>query len=543
MTELSDDELVDLVRSCADESDAYAELWQRHERAARGVARYLLRSRQDADDVVNDSFASVLSAIRHGSGPRNNFRQYLMACVRNGCKSRPGKGRTVATDPADLDVQNVVFEDPDRFSEGGLIANAFASLSADWQQALWMTAVEDRPNDEVASLLGRRPGAIAALAHRAREGFAEAYLAQHQARTTSPDCARISGKLAQYVRGHSGDLDRIRVEQHIGDCVACKRAVDEMRDVNSSLRSLAQLGPSIGGGIVAGTAITFGTAATVGTVASVGGWSVGVLSGALVAKLVVLGALLVPAAVLASGDSPPSSASHGASTPATTTTASKSGSVGGVAAGSDATSGESDRTSGAGLTGATAAPHDEPPSNASANSAGGLSPWSPSATAGPIGGASIGALVEAGPSSTITPPSAAVQAGINGVGAVTVAAGSSGIGVSVNATVPVVGLSVSGAVSLPAVSLPGVSLPAVSLPSVTIPSISLPLVTTPVVSLPPVTIPSVTLPSVTLPAVSLPPVTLPTPPLPSVTLPATVPSVTLPIVTIPTIPIHIGLGG
>ncbi len=301
LAERSDDELVDLARRTGNDDGAFEELFHRHENAARNVARHIVCSRHDADDVVIEAFAGVISAINHGAGPRSNFRQYLMACVRNSCKSRRWCGRSISTDPSLHERSGAIFEDPERLSEAGLVANAFSSLSPDWQQTLWLTAAEERPTSEVAQQLDRRPAAVAALAHRAREAFAEAYLAQHQARSTDPTCARISPKLAHYVRGRSGDVDSVLVERHLVDCVACSCAVDELRDLNASLRTLTGPAPLVGMDIAAaGAATMFGFLPLAGS----SGRSVGSVSGSVVAKIAVLGALLVPAAIVAAKTSP-----------------------------------------------------------------------------------------------------------------------------------------------------------------------------------------------------------------------------------------------
>src|SRR5687768_3399621 len=70
------------------DNSAFGELYRRHRKAAESTAWCILRSKSDADDVVSDAFAGVLSAIKNGRGPRDNFRGYLLACVRNGCRSR-----------------------------------------------------------------------------------------------------------------------------------------------------------------------------------------------------------------------------------------------------------------------------------------------------------------------------------------------------------------------------------------------------------------------------------------------------------------------
>jgi DNA-directed RNA polymerase specialized sigma24 family protein len=123
---------------------------------------------------VSDAFAGVLAAIRHGHGPRDNFRSYLLATVRNGCRLRLQR-ITVAEHGLRPDAgDRPVFENPERYVEADTVARAFASLSPRWQLTLWLTEVEQRPVAEVAARLDLAPNATAALAHRARQAFATA---------------------------------------------------------------------------------------------------------------------------------------------------------------------------------------------------------------------------------------------------------------------------------------------------------------------------------------------------------------------------------
>jgi len=299
LSERTDEQLIELARLGGSRTGAWDELYRRHASSARSVARHLSRARHEADDVVNEAFAGVISAIGHGAGPRDNFRQYLMACVRNGCKTRAWQGSTpISIDPSVLEQKHgAVFEDAEQFGEAGLVASAFSSLSVDWQRALWLTAVEERPTADIARELGRRPAAVAALAHRAREAFAEAYLAQHQQRAVSPACERITPKLAHYVRGRAGDIDAARVEHHLSGCRDCTRAVVDLRDVNSSLRALALPASLAGAGFVAGS--TVAPIVGLGAVATLGGRSATIVGGFTFAKAAVIAALLVPAALIA----------------------------------------------------------------------------------------------------------------------------------------------------------------------------------------------------------------------------------------------------
>jgi RNA polymerase sigma factor (sigma-70 family) len=508
----SDDELVDLARSGQDEDGAYAELYRRHERCARNVARHIMRSGNDSDDVVNEAFAGVISAISNGAGPRTNFRQYLMACVRNSCKSRCWSGGAVSTDPSIMERDGAVFEDPDRLSEAGLVATAFSSLSPDWQQALWMSAVEERPTAEIAERLGRRPAAVAALAHRAREAFAEAYLTQHQARATSPACSKITPKLAHYVRGHSGDVDAVLVARHVVDCVACACVIDELRDVNASLRTLTGPAPLVG--IAAG--ISGGAVLSFLPLTAAGGWTFGALSGAVVAKVAVLGALLVPAAIVAIN-----SATKGSDDSADSSLETTKGP--GVASADDAV------VSAAGATSATdigATGTDGSALAGSAVAAGGAVD-----EVRPVVTDAVETLATVLDPVTIA-SGFAVPLPVGGGATVSGSVGgSSGVGVGVAVTVPLVTLPISVHVALPPITTPAIVVPEIATPTISTPAIATPAVGVPAISIPDLGlgVPAAGVPAITVPAVVVPSVSVPTITLASIV----VPSITLPTVTIP----------
>ena len=271
----SDEQLTERVRG-GDEV-AYGELYCRHRRAAESTARCLVRSRADADDVVADAFAGVLSAIRNGRGPRDNFRRYLLACVRNGCRTRR---RTIPFAPSDAlfeptDGGQVLLEDPERFVEADIVARAFSELTPRWQQMLWSTAVEQKSAQEMAQAMRLSPNAAAALAHRAREAFATAYLTEHLGAAPSHDCRRHVPHLAAYVRNQLPAGRTAALDQHLVDCAGCAGAVADLRDVNTSLRSL--LPP----GVLAAAASSLPTPAS-GTGSVGGGAASWPMSGVLV---------------------------------------------------------------------------------------------------------------------------------------------------------------------------------------------------------------------------------------------------------------------
>jgi RNA polymerase sigma factor (sigma-70 family) len=237
--EESDDQLCERARR-GDEA-AFGELYRRHRNAAEATARCFVRSPTDADDIVSDAFAGVLSAMRNGYGPRDNFRRYLLACVRNGCRVR---ARNVPVAPQDhrLDARRPddgpILEDPERYVEANTVARAFSALSPRWQQMLWSTAVEQKSAQEIGEQLSMSPNAAAALAHRAREAFATAYLGEHLGSESMPECSKFVAHLAGYVRDQLPHGRAEAVGDHVRHCPTCSAAVADLRDVNASLRTL-----------------------------------------------------------------------------------------------------------------------------------------------------------------------------------------------------------------------------------------------------------------------------------------------------------------
>ena len=221
---------------------AYAELYRRHADAATSTARYLLRNRHDADDVVSEAFASVLSALRNGAGPRDeNFRTYLLACVRNGCTLRSRqRGQSELRGLSEFTDQADKLEDPERFVEADAVTSAYASLPDPWKRVLWLTEVEDRPLEEVAASLHLRKSAAAALSYRAHQGLAEAYLSQSVLAAYPPltSCSAVAPRLARYVRGRCRAGQRRTITSHLSDCAACTALADELGTVNHDLRGL-----------------------------------------------------------------------------------------------------------------------------------------------------------------------------------------------------------------------------------------------------------------------------------------------------------------
>ncbi len=225
-----------LERVRAGDSDAYGELYSREVEAARRLARILV-GEQGADELVSESFARVLTQLRAGRGPTDDFRAYLHVTIRNGFRDgfRATKESPASDQPWLLDdvlppVEELV-EDLDR----EVAVSALATLPKSWQQVLWHLEVEGRKPAEVASILGMEAGAVSSLAYRAREGLKRAYLDQQFRPAAGGQCGWTQHRMSQYVRGDLSPRAQQKVADHLDNCSACGAAFVSVDRVNQKL--------------------------------------------------------------------------------------------------------------------------------------------------------------------------------------------------------------------------------------------------------------------------------------------------------------------
>lgn len=244
---VSDLDLVDRVRDGDDA--AFGGLWARHSDAGLRAARQISH-RFDPEDLVQEAFTRVLSAIRGGKGPRDAFRPYLYASIRavsiNWARDR-AKEHTLEDLSSQVDV-DAMFEDV--LLEQTVTGQAFKSLRPEWRTVLWYTAVEGMSAKEAGPLLGLSANAAAALAYRAREGLRIAWLQAHvRSEDADPACVWTVDRVGVYQRGGLRRKDAAVFEEHLSGCMKCTVLVRETADLATSLKGLL-LPILLGSGIV-----------------------------------------------------------------------------------------------------------------------------------------------------------------------------------------------------------------------------------------------------------------------------------------------------
>src|SRR3954454_12640074 len=299
----SDAELISRVRG--GDVAAYGELFTRHKDAANRLARQLVRG-SDADDLVAEAFAKVLTVLQSGGGPDVAFRAYLLTAVRRLHVDRVRAAQRVqTTDDLTPFDPGVPFKDTAVAGfETGAAAKAFASLPERWQLVLWHLEVEGQKPADIAPLLGMTPNSVSALAYRAREGLRQAFLTMHISDLTDTDCRWVNEHLGAFVRHGLSKRDAGKVQAHLDECRRCTAMYLELDEVNSNLAAI--IAPLLLGAAATGYLAStggVGAAGVLGLVSKVKefvGANTGAVSAAGVAAGVAIAAA-VTAVVIAGG--------------------------------------------------------------------------------------------------------------------------------------------------------------------------------------------------------------------------------------------------
>ena len=230
-----------LARVRAGDTAAFERLYADHVDSAHRLAT-LLAGPDGADDLVVESFARILDALKSGGGPTENFRAYLHASIRNRHRDnlRAARERPSSDMPWLLDAEDTPPEDLVASVDANGAVAALASLPSTWQRVMWYLEVEGRKPADIADLLDLSPVAISSLAYRAREGLRQAYLDQQLERLPAQGdgCGWARPRLSKYVREALSPRATAKIDKHLAGCTSCAAAVAELREVNHKFAAL-----------------------------------------------------------------------------------------------------------------------------------------------------------------------------------------------------------------------------------------------------------------------------------------------------------------
>ncbi|MEV4293526.1 sigma factor [Microbispora rosea] len=230
-------ELLEAVRG--GDTAAFGTLYRRHSAAARSLARQVVQSEDAVEDLLAETFARVLEAVRRGGGPACAFRPYLLASVR----------RYAAAGVADLADGDSLYVDPELTGlERSPLARAYRSLPERWRALLWHVEIEGGRPADAGPLLGLSGRAAALLTRRARQGLREAYLRLHLENGPRAECRPILSMILRYVENGLPKQEAGAVDAHVAECIDCRSVFLQLVDLTQELRAVV-------GQLIAGPAV------------------------------------------------------------------------------------------------------------------------------------------------------------------------------------------------------------------------------------------------------------------------------------------------
>jgi RNA polymerase sigma factor (sigma-70 family) len=300
----SDERLVALTR--AGQQSAFEALVARYQQRLLAFCRHMLRSREDAEDVLQEVFAAAFNAIMADSR-EINVRPWLYRIARNRSLNHLRRTTAIGVDSMDThfaDAGQSTSEKAHGREEFRVLVDDIGHLPESQRSALVLREMDALSYEQIAEAMDTTVSSVKSLLVRARIGLAEAA----EARKLS--CEEVRFELGESAEG----LRKLSppVRRHVKQCDRCRSFRTQLRSNNRALAAIMPLGPLLlfkkaflaklglaklwaggasGGAATAGGATGAGTgAAAAGTAvaASGAGLGGGITAGAVAAKVVLV---------------------------------------------------------------------------------------------------------------------------------------------------------------------------------------------------------------------------------------------------------------
>ena len=242
----------------------------------------MLRSPDDAEDVVQHTFAAAYSALLAGDR-EIALKPWLFAIARNRCVSLLRRPRHESAEDVELSTAGLTDEVERRAGLRELLGD-LAQLPAEQRASLLLVEIGDLSQAEVAEVLGCEVSRVKALVYRGRQGLIE----RRDARATP--CDEIREQLAN-LRG--GALRRSDLRHHLRDCPGCTAFRAKVKQQRGMLAAALPVVPSAGlkASVLAAVGLGGGPAAGGAGLAALGATGTAVPGASILAKVAVVSVL------------------------------------------------------------------------------------------------------------------------------------------------------------------------------------------------------------------------------------------------------------
>jgi RNA polymerase sigma factor (sigma-70 family) len=232
----SDERLVALTR--AGNQHAYEALVHRYEARLLAFCRHMLGSREDAEDVLQESFAAAFNAL--GADDRDiAVKPWLYRIARNRCLNQLRRAQAIGVDSMDVHFADGGITTADhahRREDFRLLVEDVHGLAESQRTALVLREMEALSYDQIAQAMDTTVPAVKSLLVRARVSLAEA------AESRRLTCDEVRLELGERAEGLTRKLAP-PVRRHLRACDSCAAFRGHLRDTNKALAALFPVGP------------------------------------------------------------------------------------------------------------------------------------------------------------------------------------------------------------------------------------------------------------------------------------------------------------
>jgi len=274
-----DERLIALIRIGQDR--AFEVLVDRYQSRLLAFCRAMLKSQQDAEDILQEVFTSAHKAIL-ADDRKINVRPWIYRIARNRCLNHLRRPVPEGQDTMDLHPHMHGASTAERVQTREELRNLLSDvekLPETQRSALLLREVEQLSYEEIAEAMETTIPAVKSLLVRARVGLGES----SEARALS--CEEVRLTLAEAAEGLRKATGPVR--QHVKGCEQCAAFRKQLRSDHRALAAIAPIGPiallkhgaiakalglgGAGGGAAAGGAVAGAGSAAAGGLGIIGG--------------------------------------------------------------------------------------------------------------------------------------------------------------------------------------------------------------------------------------------------------------------------------
>ncbi|CAA9493725.1 MAG: hypothetical protein AVDCRST_MAG45-888 [uncultured Solirubrobacterales bacterium] len=232
---LSDDRLA--VEAKRGNEVAFEVIYDRHHRGLLGLCRHVLRSPEDAEDALQQAFASAFRALP-GTDPSLQLKPWLYTIARNRCLSMLRARRELAV--GEVESQSSTVGLPEEVEQRAELRDLLADLEhlpEQQKSALVLSELGALDHAHIAQVLDCETKQVKALVFQARSALIE------NRRARGIPCAEIRERLAS---ASAGELRRGSLRRHLRQCSGCTEFRDDVRRQRKMLALALPVAPTLG---------------------------------------------------------------------------------------------------------------------------------------------------------------------------------------------------------------------------------------------------------------------------------------------------------